>query len=433
MSNNSGSKRKADKDPIPLTPLSNDLLSSLDDPDLCDVTLVGSDGGRVPAVRAYLSARSDVLKRLLVGRFREANDEEVHMDYPSAVLKAMVHFCCTDNVPDLHMLHAEDDVESARSLVKLLIAADYYDLGSLKRKAERAITDFVNVKFREQGQCTCVALQELFGMDSLQEFRLSLLDTIRKYPETALLRGTRPGVTFLLSETLLELVEDDCLRPYAWVLFRAIKIWADVSASEGELTAEERVEFAKSCSSKLELRMISPKNLIGPVSESGLVDQAQIFKMLQKQANEKIVYLCGSGVDEINGIYVEQTINSRFEVVAEDDTERVTDTEMRRFDKRGQFKGENVVYTTLAYFNSFGDQIWIVVVPPKGASNLVLTSNVDLDIKKICEDNTMFYRGSRQNEVQANVVWEFPRDANLAPAPKLMSGWYLSDTQVINM
>ena len=198
-SNNARSKRKADKDPSPRgKKLSNDLLSSLDDPDLCDVTLVGSDGGRVPAVRAYLSARSDVLKRLLVGRFREANDEEVHMDYPSAVLKAMVHFCCTDKVPDLHMLHAEDAVESSRSLAKLLIAADYYDLGSLKRKTVPAITDFVNVKFREQGKLTCLVLQELFGMASLQKFRSSLVDTIRKHPETALLRGTRPGVTFLL-------------------------------------------------------------------------------------------------------------------------------------------------------------------------------------------------------------------------------------------
>ena len=63
-SDSAAKKRKADgTEPSPRgKKLSNDLLSSLDDPDLCDVTLVGSDGSRVPAVRAYLSARSDVLK-----------------------------------------------------------------------------------------------------------------------------------------------------------------------------------------------------------------------------------------------------------------------------------------------------------------------------------------------------------------------------------
>ena len=74
-------KRKADGiDPTPRgKKLGNDLLATLENPDLCDVTLIGSDGGRVPAIRVYLSARSEVLQHLLVGQFKEASEDEVHI------------------------------------------------------------------------------------------------------------------------------------------------------------------------------------------------------------------------------------------------------------------------------------------------------------------------------------------------------------------
>ena len=124
--NNRGQKkRKADElEPSPRgKKLTHDLLTSLDDPDLCDVTLVGSDGGRVPAIRAILSTRSDVLKRLLVGRFKEASEEEVRMDYPSAVLKALVHFCCTDEAPELLDLGDGDDPAESVRLSAILLGA----------------------------------------------------------------------------------------------------------------------------------------------------------------------------------------------------------------------------------------------------------------------------------------------------------------------
>ena len=118
--NGSSKKRKSDgTGPSPRgKKLTNDLLATLENPDLCDVTLVGSDGGRVPAIRVYLSARSDVLQHLLVGQFKEASEEEVHMDYPAAVLKALVHFCCTDTIPDVNTL-GDDAVTSMRMAVKL--------------------------------------------------------------------------------------------------------------------------------------------------------------------------------------------------------------------------------------------------------------------------------------------------------------------------
>ena len=51
--NGSSKKRKSDgTGPSPRgKKLTNDLLETLENPDLCDVTLIGSDGGRVPAIR----------------------------------------------------------------------------------------------------------------------------------------------------------------------------------------------------------------------------------------------------------------------------------------------------------------------------------------------------------------------------------------------
>ena len=148
--NQSGSSKKRKSDGTGPSPrgkkLTNDLLSTLEDPDLCDVTLIGSDGGRVPAIRLYLSARSDVLKQLLVGKFREANEEEVQMDYPSPVLKALVHYCCTDDVPALDTLDS-DLLERMNLAAKLCAAADYYaSTRSKKRRSKRLRKPFEKQK-----------------------------------------------------------------------------------------------------------------------------------------------------------------------------------------------------------------------------------------------------------------------------------------------
>ena len=65
----SARKRKADgSDPSPRgKKLGNDLLATLDNPDLCDVTLVGSDGGRGTS-RSDLSVSPERDAPKLIGR-----------------------------------------------------------------------------------------------------------------------------------------------------------------------------------------------------------------------------------------------------------------------------------------------------------------------------------------------------------------------------
>ena len=195
--NGSSKKRKSDgTGPSPRgKKLTNDLLSTLEDPDLCDVTLVGSDGGRVPAIRLYLSARSDVLKQLLVGKFREANEEEVQMDYPSPVLKALVHYCCTDEVPELDTLDS-DLLERMNLAAKLCAAADYYGLDSLKEKTFEEIKKTIReTKEDAKGACVCLLFEALRQFPALQQSTQcsAVYSQIWQRPNLMLLVGSRPA------------------------------------------------------------------------------------------------------------------------------------------------------------------------------------------------------------------------------------------------
>ena len=414
--NPSARKRKADgNDPSPRgKKLGTDLLATLEDPDLCDVTLVGSDEGRVPAIRVYLSARSDVLKHLLVGQFKEASEEEVRMDYPAAVLKAVVHFCCTDDVPDLSALDA-DIVESMRLAIKLVDAADYYDLGELKKKAKQDVGKLINTEnVKMRGSCLFSAFEEASRKPSLEGLYKALFLKVVSCAEV-LTTGDRPGVTLLSSTNLRNLVKSPVLRARALLLYQAIKIWRDNSAPIDEETFEsdeDRRNFAEQLASNLELRMMQPSDLLGPVSDSGLVAQDKIIQALQIQSHRGMLGIYGCfityfGQGEFNGVYDEIPVNGNFEVVAKDDPTRVLCH--RRFEKRGKPGTEELNLTIISFFKGTGaaalaaaatgadfqgagiQQYFWLLAPPVGAGNLVLTGNV----KTIAEDNRLLYVGER--------------------------------------
>ena len=390
-SDSAAKKRKADElEPSPRgKKLTNDLLSSLDDPDLCDVTLVGSDGGRVPAIRAILSTRSDVLKRLLVGQFKEASEEEVRMDYPSAVIKALVHFCCTDKVPKFKKSESDDDpAESLRLTAKLVSAADYYGLDSLKDKTVQSINEIIKADKSLKGLHICVLLQEASTTPSLKKSYEAALYTIRRKPDLLLAQGeSQPaGVTFLSSENLFKIVDDNSVRACAWILFQAIKIWVDEGTYEEEMSPEDRREFAKRCCARLEFRMISPPDLLGPVTESSLVDQAVILQTLQKQLKGSVIGIYGAPDLDVNGVYEEVRINESFEPVAI--ANRGQDYK-KRFDKRVQQDGNDPFVYSITCECFPHCLYWMIAEPPKGASCILASA----DWEKIMDDNVILYTG----------------------------------------
>ena len=402
--NSSAGKRKADgTDPSPRgKKLGTDLLATLEDPDLCDVTLVGSDEGRVPAIRVYLSARSEMLKNLLVGHFREATEEEVRMDYPAAVLKAIVHFCCTDDVPDLSALDA-DILESTRLAIKLYDAADYYGLDLLKATVLVAVYKLIDSKKDDAqmwGRCMCCAFHEASRKPSLGAICRGLYGSIISCKRPAIITGDRPGVTLLSSANLRTLVEEPAHRARAWLLYQAIKIWVDNDAPVDEESFEsagDRRNFAKQLASSLELRMIAPNELVGSVGHSGLVEPEKIIQTLEIQTRLGMlgIYGCLTRGAPLNGVYEEIPVNTNFEVVAKDDPTRVTDR--GRFEKRGKPGTGELNLTIISYFKGTGArklQCFLLLAPPAGAGNPILTGG-SISIPKISEDNRVFYIGKR--------------------------------------
>ena len=388
--NGSSQKRKADgTGPSPRgKKLTNDLLATLENPDLCDVTLIGSDGGRVPAIRVYLSARSEVFQHLLVGQFKEASEEEVHMDYPSPVLKALVHYCCTDDVAALDALDS-DLLERMNLAAKLCAAADYYGLDPLKEKTFEEIKKTIQeTKEDERGACICLLFEVFMHLPSLKHFLGTVLVWIWGQPSTCLLVGNRPGVAFLSATSLLALSHKERFHPFAWILFCAIKLWMAQEESPGLALEDRRLQVAKKCASMLELRMISPTDLVGPVSESGLVDPSRILQTLQVQSKGGFIALCGAGIPGGNGIYEEVAhINQGFEAVEEGDPSRYSTR--KRFDKRGLLNETEVTFSVLSFEAISGRRVWAVMAPPEGAGSILASEGV-----KLYQNNRCLYQST---------------------------------------
>ena len=89
--------------------LKADMVRALEEDDaMKDVTLIGSDGGRVSASKTVLAIRSPVFKRMFYGNFQEAESAEVPMDYTSGVLQVIVNYCYMD-VFDLDVIMSADE------------------------------------------------------------------------------------------------------------------------------------------------------------------------------------------------------------------------------------------------------------------------------------------------------------------------------------
>ena len=233
---------------------------------------------------------------------------------------------------------------------------------------------------------TCVLLQETSASPSLQEYCESAFFNIRHNPDFLIEWSKGTGVIYLSSENLLKIVEDAELGACAWILFRAIKIWTERGVHEEGFSSEERVKFAKQCCAKLELRMISTSDLLGPVTESGLIDQSAIIKAIQKQMSGSAIGLYGSDSHYVNGIFEKVLVNDSFEPLVGGDEEAEEKIE-KRFDKKAQLDGTDTTLSILLLHHT-NEVLLALLAPPKGASRLVIAGC----ISNILQDNRVLYK-----------------------------------------
>ena len=269
--------------------LVSDLRFALLDDELCDVTLRGSDGETVPAIRSILAARSPVFRRMLYGPFREGKRGDgghvVDLGFDSNVVRLVVEFCCTADVESTarrlpprcrteggggggtewsgvcgaggggacrdmgrQSLSSSTsrgefggnankccnvEAESIlRDLVGLVVAGNFYSIPGLDSCVLRIIFDSV----RRWKPLACVVFDESVRRgQAAASVGLIALSVIRRVPELVLLTYPegRGGCGTLGPDAVAAIVDDVKVQCDEAAMFRFLKKWAEWKA-EGD-------------------------------------------------------------------------------------------------------------------------------------------------------------------------------------------------------
>ena len=257
-----------------------DLHSHLHDEELSDVSLCGTDGKSVFAIRSILAMRSRFFKRLFFGQFRERNMAQVSLGYSSLVLKAVVEYCYTDEIKTtFENLSFE---ETARSMVGLVTAGNYFELRGLMSRAYRLTCLMMD----EYPALACAVLDEA-SSGGLQASELSrvALGIIRLRTESALLPPDTYGlgVQSLSASAMERILADEDIQANELALFYCLKKWAEqVPCSNRDL--EERRITARELASHIDFSKILPSDLCTIVADSGLVPLELLLAAYRSQA-----------------------------------------------------------------------------------------------------------------------------------------------------
>lgn len=263
-----------------------DLHSHLTDNDIADVSLCGTDGKSVVAVRSILAMRSRFFKTLFFGQFCERGMDQVPLGYSSLVLKAVVEYCYTDEIKTaFENLSFE---ETARSMVGLVAAGNYFELKGLMSRAYRLTCLMMD----EYPALSCTVLDEVSvsgGGHHASELSRVALGIIRLCPESALLPPDTYGlgVRSLGAAAMERVMADNEIQTEELTLFHCLKKWADyVPPSQGrdDASLEERRATAREIASHIDFAKIKASALSTVVAFSGLVPEELLLNAYRKQA-----------------------------------------------------------------------------------------------------------------------------------------------------
>ena len=275
--------------------LAVDIISSIDDNAMCDVMLLAIDGGEIPASRFVLGARSPVLQQVLFHKSSRASSE-LKLPYSTAVISTLVHYCRTNELGST--CQSSRDEASTRELVHLCQCAVAFQLGGL----ETLVGDLASSICQVDPHLACALYDEtvVCGGKAVKSLKHIALSTLRTNPQVALLRKKElasrrapGGVSYLKAASLEEILSDTKLCTEEIILFRAVILWADASSIVDDklqrnvdtwatqLMLQDRREEAKKIVAKcIDLSKTAPSELMGVVSDSGLVDEVDVSNAL---------------------------------------------------------------------------------------------------------------------------------------------------------
>mmetsp|Transcript_11360 Transcript_11360/g.18800 ORF Transcript_11360/g.18800 Transcript_11360/m.18800 type:complete len:505 (+) Transcript_11360:46-1560(+) len=308
--------------------LVSDLQAHLNDEDISDVALRGTDGRTVPAVRSILAMRSRFFKSLLFGSFQESNQREVPLGYSSLVLRAVVEYCYTDEIKiTFENLTFE---ETARSMVGLVAAGNYFELGGLMSRAYRLTCLMMD----EYPALACSVLDEAVCGENkgihTDELSRVALGIIRLRTESALLPPDSYGSGVKsLGEGAMELVmSDEKIQANELQLFHCLQKWSQhVPEGQNEQTvADHRRVVAQQMASRIDFAKVAPSDLANIVACSDFVPlelmciayrtqalqaerKGMVFGQMRTvaHATNGRVMVQGAGLPAVNGTYLSRS------------------------------------------------------------------------------------------------------------------------------
>jgi hypothetical protein len=308
--------------------LVSDLLAHLTDESISDVSLQGTDGKQVVAIRSILAMRSRFFKSLFFGDFSESKLSTVSLGYSSLVLRAVVEYCYTDEIKvTFENLTFE---ETARSMVGLVAAGNYFELGGLLSRAYRLTCLMMD----EYPALACSVLDEAISGENrgshTEELSRVALGIIRLRTESALMPRDLYGTgVHSLGEAAMELVmSDKKIQTNELKLFHCLKKWSE-HVSETQKTSdifEHRKNVARKLATHIDFAKIAPSDLACVVADSGIVPLELLCLAYKTQALQAErngiafdrmrtvdhatngrVMVQGAGLSAVNGTYVSVT------------------------------------------------------------------------------------------------------------------------------
>lgn len=250
-----------------------DLRSELYDADsvIKDVSLVGTDGGHVPAAKAILAMRSPVFRKMFYGEFKEASGDcdSVEMNYPADVLGGVVSYCYV-GIPSLNKSTKLTD-EDAATYVQARDAAIYLELEEFKIGMSQILNN------RRFGS-VCAIMQELMireGTDG--DLFLKCVSWLKLSPRKCLLpssscnAGIR-GCSFPLLKIIFELIGG--VVP----AYTAVEVLISWTETHDAATTEEQSELQELADS-IDLNSIETCDLV-QIQPCSLFQQDRLFNAL---------------------------------------------------------------------------------------------------------------------------------------------------------
>lgn len=265
-------------DVSPTGTAADDIANLFGDTEVCDVTLQGSDGGTIFAVKAILAARSTIFRHRFFGP--KSNKDlsipgEKHVvkfqHWDCRILHMVVEYCYTDTCTIMNV-KPNDDV--ARIISQLRVASKAFKLPGLLHKIKQWAWKTIN---RHPG-LACAMVDEGMKLDDIDELALQTLQIKTRaamLPEfdavgLGVLALTKPGLLFVLRT-----LEDTTSH---LLLFQAIERWVDFSPEDSNPDSPSREKqtreaFGRKCA----VRFIKASK-INPVSFERVIKQSKLFE-----------------------------------------------------------------------------------------------------------------------------------------------------------